>query len=326
MRLTYQNPVWHGYLADPFILRWHGEYYAYGTGQPSADGLYDNVFPVLHSTDFVTWEYVGQALTPPQAHHALPISAWWAPEVVADHGRFYMYYSAADGPGDESHRLHVAIADHPAGPFQDSGHLLLPEEGFTIDAHPFHDPRDGHWYLFFAKDFFDARVGTGIAVVRLAEDMVHTTGPVSQALRPTADWHIFARNRPLYGAIWDAWHTVEGPCVVEHDGLYYCFYSGGAWETPAYGVSYGVASHVFGPYRDEWSMEGPAVLRGIPGMVLGPGHNSLVLGPDGQTHFIVYHAWDAAKTARRMCIDPLVWTAEGPRCAGPTIEPQEVKA
>ena len=32
MTLTYTNPVWPGYLADPFVLKWEGEYYAYGTG------------------------------------------------------------------------------------------------------------------------------------------------------------------------------------------------------------------------------------------------------------------------------------------------------
>ncbi|HYP16715.1 MAG TPA: family 43 glycosylhydrolase, partial [Opitutus sp.] len=93
-------------------------------------------------------------------------------------------------------------------------------------------------------------------------------------------------------------------------------------ETPEYGVSYAVADHPLGPWCDEWSHAGPVVLRGLEGKVLGPGHNSVVRGPDGRTLFVVYHAWDAGRTARRMCIDPLVFTAEGPRCVGPTTEPQ----
>jgi hypothetical protein len=36
----------------------------------------------------------------------------------------------------------------------------------------------------------------------------------------------------------------------------------------------------------------------------------------------VYHAWNAAMTARELCIDPLAWTAAGPRCLGPTYTPQ----
>jgi beta-xylosidase len=38
-------------------------------------------------------------------------TAYWAPEVAERDGKFYMYYSAATGEGDEGHRLRVAIAD-----------------------------------------------------------------------------------------------------------------------------------------------------------------------------------------------------------------------
>ena len=31
-RQTYTNPVWPGYFADPFVLRWEDRYVAYGTG------------------------------------------------------------------------------------------------------------------------------------------------------------------------------------------------------------------------------------------------------------------------------------------------------
>lgn len=60
-------------------------------------------------------------------------------------------------------------------------------------------------------------------------------------------------------------------------------------------------------------------VRLIPGRVVGPGHNSVVVGPDGQD-VRVYHAWDPGQTARRMCIHPIVWTLEGPRGLGPTYE------
>ncbi|MDB5101720.1 MAG: glycoside hydrolase family 43, partial [Cyanobacteria bacterium RYN_339] len=165
------------------------------------------------------------------------------------------------------------------------------------------------------KDFFDGRVGTGTAVVALGDDMVSTTGKARPVVRASADWQIYARNRTIYHQTWEAWHTVEGPFVVHRDGQYYCFYSGGPWNTSDYGVSYGVADHVLGPYRDEWSQDGPTVLRGIPGQLIGPGHNSVVKGPDGATDYIVYHAWDPAHTARRMFLSPLRWTADGPRLA-----------
>jgi len=306
---VYQNPVWDGYMADPFVIAHNGEYFAYGTGPHPADG---RVFTVLRSPDLVNWSMCGGALQPPNGDVD---AAYWAPEVACRHGRFYMYYSMADS-GDMSHRLRVAVADHPCGPFVDQGKQLLPEAGFTIDAHPFRDPKDGRWYLFFATDFFDARPGTAIAVVGLADDMVSVEGPVTNIVRASSDWQIYERNRTHYGRVWEAWHTLEGAAVVEHEGKYYLLYSGGNWQTDGYGVGYAVADSVLGPYSEP--EPGPAVLRGHGEYVVGPGHNSVVKGPDGKTDFIVYHAWDSARTARRMCIDPLVFTPNGPRCVGPT--------
>lgn len=318
--LTYSNPVWDGYMADPFVLKHNGEYWAYGTSERQPDGRW---FPVLHSTDLAHWEYVGGALEPLRS---LDGTAYWAPEVVLRDGVFYMYYSAAGNAGDESHRLRLATAPHPAGPFRDAGRHLLPAEGFSIDGHPFQDPGDGQWYLFFAKDFFDRRVGTGLAVVPLADDMMTPLEPPRTVIRPSSDWHIFERGRTIYGRTWDAWHTIEGPFVLFHNCLYYCLYSGGSWQTVDYGVGFGVAEHPLGPYRDEWNAESPAVLRGVPGRVPGPGHASVVRWIDDQTEFLIYHAWNAESTRRRMCIDPLIWVphSEGdrPRCAGPTFEPQ----
>ena len=38
MPLSYQNPVYGQNLADPFVLHYAGEYYAYGTGSFSPKG------------------------------------------------------------------------------------------------------------------------------------------------------------------------------------------------------------------------------------------------------------------------------------------------
>jgi GH43 family beta-xylosidase len=122
----------------------------------------------------------------------------------------------------------------------------------------------------------------------------------------------------MYGGTYD-WHTLEGPFVLLRDGIYYCTYSGGCWQTSGYGVDFATSNDVLGPYSDDGGESGPRVLRGVPGHVIGPGHHSVVRGPDGATDYAVYHAWDASMSARRMCIDPLVITAEGPRCLGPTF-------
>jgi beta-xylosidase len=317
--LTYQNPVWPGYFADPFVLRFEGQYYAYGTGAAplESDG---RAFPMLRSDDLVNWRYVGGAVAA-----VAGATAYWAPEVAERNGTFYLYYSAAFGNSDESHGLRVAIANSPTGPFRDQGKLLLPRQGFSIDPHPFRDPRTGKWYLYFATDYtHDEPYGTGLAVVPLHDDLVTVTGEPMPVVRASQDWHIYERNRDYKNRVWNAWNTVEGPFVVYHDDRYWCMYSGGRWSGDDYGVGVAVAEHPLGPWRDESAIDGPVVLKGGGEGVIGPGHNSVTTAPDDQTLVCVYHAWNSERTLRRMCIDPLIFTPQGPRCIGPSVGPQTI--
>ena len=64
------------------------------------------------------------------------------------------------------------------------------------------------------------------------------------------------------------------------------------------------------------------MLRTVPQQVIGPGHNSIATGPDNETEYVIYHAWDKDLTKRRMFIDPLLWTPDGPRCDGPSVGPR----
>lgn len=335
VQLTYTNPVYPGYFADPFVWRHTGEYYAIGTGPAEAHGQVEDaekassallggyrIFPLLRSDNFVDWNYVSGALVPPDPDLG---HTFWAPEIAFHEGVFYLYYSV--GHDDKEHQLRVATSTHPLGPYVDTGKSLVNQRvfPFTIDAHAFRDD-DGQWYLFYARDFLnvdgETRAGTALVVDRML-DMTTLEGEPRTVGRARYEWQRFQSNRTMYGDVWD-WHTLEGPAVVKHEGRYYCFYSGGRWETDNYGVDYCVADDPLGPWDDSSAESGPRVLRTVPDRVLGPGHNSIVRGPDNETDYMVYHAWDPLRTARRMCIDRLIWTAEGPRCQGPTWEPQTV--
>jgi GH43 family beta-xylosidase len=305
------EPVYDGYFADPFVWRHDGVYFAVGTGPAEAAGtVAERVFPVLRSMDLRSWEAVGRALVRPDA--ALGDS-YWAPEVAWDGEAFWLYYSV--GFADARHHLRVARSVAPAGPYRDVAALTDPATcAFAIDPHPFRD-LDGRWYLFHARDFLDActpvRAGTAL-VVQPLDGMRRLAGEPTVVLRARHEWQRFLAHRPMYGGRYD-WHTLEGPSVRRHDGRYWCFYSGGRWETESYGVDYAVADHVLGPYDDTGADAGPRVLRTVPGRVVGPGHNSIVDGPDGVDR-IIYHAWDPGMTARRMFVDRIAWTPDGPRC------------
>lgn len=309
--LRYRNPVHPDYFADPFVLRTGlpqgPRYAAYGTGR-IVEG---RVFEVLVSDDLVGWHSHGGALEPLPPDTG---SDYWAPEVVARDGKWWLYYSV--GHGDAGHTLRVAVADSPLGPFRDTGVDLTSGERFAIDPSPFRDV-DGTWYLFYARDVLEGeRVGTMLAV-DVMESMTRLRGAPRTILRPSGDWQLFAKARPMYGATYD-WYTLEGPCVLRRQDHYYCLYSGGSWEAESYSVAYAVADAPLGPWTEPTA--GGRLLSTVEGRVLGPGHNSVVPGPHGGD-VAVYHAWDPQRTARRMCIDPLVWTNGTPRVLGPSWEP-----
>jgi len=309
VRGRYRNPVYDAYFADPFVLRWDDRYVAYGTGSV-VDGL---VFEVLTSPDLVTWERAGGALRPMAPEMG---TDYWAPEVVAAEGRYWMYYSV--GHDDAAHHLRVATADTPLGPFLDAGVNLTPQERFAIDPHPFCDV-DGTWYLYYARDVLEGeRVGTQLAVAVLPT-MTSLDGLGRSVLAASADWQIYARGRAMYGSTYD-WHTLEGPTVRRRGDTYYCIYSGGSWQTESYAVAWASAPSPLGPWTEP-PLERSRLLATVAGHVRGPGHNSLVT-TFGGSDMLVYHAWDEASTARRMCIDPLIWGPNGPTTPGPTWEEQ----
>jgi beta-xylosidase len=328
---SYTNPVYAEHFADPYVWRGGGEYYAVGTGANEAAGdvhfsCEATVSPLLHSPDLAHWRAAGRALVPPAASLG---DTFLAPEVACAEGSWHLYYSV--GFSDRSHQLRVAKSADPLGPYFDYAGLTDPSTcPFAIDPHPFRDD-DGRWYLFHARDFLDladeegrpVRAGTALVAHRLAT-MTELSPDGRTVARARADWQRFAANRLMYGRSFD-WHTLEGPCVVKHEGMYFCLYSGGCWQTDTYGVDYVVADSVLDPWSDEGVEAGPRILRSVPGRALGPGHCSVVLGPDDETLYLAYHAWGSDMRARRMYIDELVFRAEGPRSKGPTWTPQTIR-
>ena len=111
--------------------------------------------------------------------------------------------------------------------------------------------------------------GTAIVVDRLL-DMTRLAGDCHVVVRARYDWTLYEANRRMdvYDATFD-WHTIEGPCVVKHDGRYYCFYSGANYQTDRYGVDYVVADHPLGPYTGQG--DHARVLHSVAGQSPRPG-------------------------------------------------------
>lgn len=279
------DPAWEVPLADPDVVRVPGGWIAYGTG-PVRDG---RAVPAAFSEDLDSWRGIGNVL---EALGPEVGESYWAPEVCERDGTWWMYYSV--GHGDRGHRVRVARADAPEGPFQDQGAVLTPEEPFAIDASPCRLP-DGRWWLFFARDVLDhERPGTHLAGAELLTPAV--LGPIHEVLAPYADWQVFAHDREMYGQVLD-WHTLEGPHVLLAGGLLLMTFSGGSWQGPGYRTAWAWSRSPEGP----WTVPeaGEDVLLRTDEEFIGPGHNSCTQGPDGRP-LIAFHAWDDAASGRYM--------------------------
>jgi GH43 family beta-xylosidase len=275
----YRNPVYPLSFADPFVLKFRGEYFAYCTG----DWHDGRIFGVLRSRNLVDWTEIGGAM------ERLPTDApfYWSPEVTYVNGKFYLYYSV----GNEAlMELRVAVSNRPDGGFVDAG-VKLTTEDFAIDAHLFTDD-DGEKYLFYATDFLThSHIGTGTVVDKML-DFFTLEGNPRPVTRAKYDWQVYDPNRREKGGV--RWHTVEGSFVLKRKGVYYQMFSGGNWQNISYGVSFAVTDDI--ERNEEWLQfsDGERVLpilRTLPDLVIGPGHNSVVRGVSNRELFCVYHRW-----------------------------------
>ncbi|MEJ7713759.1 MAG: glycoside hydrolase family 43 protein [Pyrinomonadaceae bacterium] len=311
-KALYQNPVYTQAFPDPFVLQFCGEYWAFCAGfWPDK-----RVFGVLHSKDLIHWHNLGGAMV--VAPFAEEYSCYWAPEVIYANGKFYMYYSVGN---EERMQIRVSVADHPAGPYVDSGYQLTKEE-FAIDAHVFTDT-DGQRYLFYATDFLThTHIGTGT----VCDQMIDLFTLAGNA-RPVTRAHMIGKFMIPQRAEKKASAGIRsrGPTVLKHKGRYYQMFSGGNWKNLSYGVSYASSENI--ETVDEWKQVADGervlpILRTVPGSVIGPGHNSVIRGPDNRQLFCVYHFWPPGSTDRVMAVDRLEWAGERLIIIGPTVEPQ----
>lgn len=303
--LTYTNPVARN-LPDPHVIR-HGEmYYAYGTNAPG-DG-----YRVLTSKNLIDWKNEGYVFK--KTADSWGREHFWATCVIEKGGRFYLFYSSV-GPvagGRNSHRICVAVADAPTGPFKDLKAPLLDIGKATIDAHAFVDD-DGRAYLYYALDHSENNKQSQLFVVPLSDDLSQVTGAPVFCAKPHADWE---------GAEWN-----EAPFVFRFEDTYVMMYSARGFFDPNYALGYATAKSPLGPWTK--SAANPILRR--TNEVSGPGHNSVVASPDGKELFCCYHTHRKLEGGheRDLAIDRMTVTkaSDGSvelKIAGPTRTPQPV--
>ena len=283
-RPTYANPVMPGDFPDPSVIRVGRDYWATATTSQWAP-----IFPLLHSTDLVNWEVRGAVFQTPPSWSA---GSYWAPEIAADAGRFFVYYTSRkkDGP------LCVAVADAagPQGPYTDRGPLVCQEAG-SIDAAPVRD-ENGRRYLVWKEDGNSRKLPTPLWAQPLSDDGLRLVGEKTEILRNEAPWEA---------------HLIEGPYILRRGDWFYMFYSADACCGRRCNYKLGVARarKLLGPWERH---AGNPILAGNEHWKC-PGHGTVVQDQAGRT-YLLYHAYEASTfefVGRQALLDEVTWNADG---------------
>jgi xylan 1,4-beta-xylosidase len=281
---SYSNPVLPGDFPDPSIIRAGRDYWATATTSQWAP-----IFPLLHSTDLVNWELRGAVF---QTAPSWSAGSYWAPEISADGGRFFVYYTARKKGGP----LCVAVADagRPQGPYTDRGPLVCQDAG-SIDAAPVRD-ENGRRYLVWKEDGNSRKLPTPLWAQPLSDDGLKLIGEKREILRNETSWEA---------------HLVEGPYLLRRGDWFYMFYSADACCGRRCNYKLGVARarKLLGPWE---RYIGNPILAGNEQWKC-PGHGSVVQDQGGRT-FLLYHAYETSTfefVGRQALLDEVTWNAEG---------------
>lgn len=289
------NPVLEGYYADPDILYSEktDSFYIYPTSD-GFDGWSGWYFKTFSSKNLVDWKDEGIILDLKKDVSWANRNAW-APCIVEKkiNGQYkYFYYFTA------AQKIGVAVADHPAGPFTDSGKPLInwkPEGvkgGQEIDPEVFTDPKTGKSYLYWGNGY--------MAGAELNDDMI------SLNMATLKTFNIDKTFR-------------EGTSVIFRKGVYYFMWSEDDTRSPNYKVRYATSDSPLGTLSIP---ENNIVIQRDPVTnIFATGHNSAIQIPGKDEWYLVYHRFTYPKGVdmprgsggfhREVCIDKLEFDANG---------------
>lgn len=284
--ITAGNPVFPGWYADPEGIIFGNEYWIYPTySAPYEEQVFMDAFS---SPDLVNWTKHSRIIDTARIQWAW--MAMWAPSIIEKEGKYYLFFGANDiQSDDEKGGIGVAVADSPAGPFED--HLGKPlidkfhNGAQPIDQFVFRD-KDGQHYLLYG--------GWGHCnITKLNEDF--------SGFIPFEDGTTFREITPE--------GYVEGPFMFSRDGKYYFMWSEGGWGGPDYRVVYAIGDSPMGPFR---RMD--TILKQDPEVATGAGHHSVIHHEENDLWYIVYHRRPLGETDpnhRVTCIDEMTFDEEG---------------
>ncbi|HEX2983666.1 MAG TPA: glycoside hydrolase family 43 protein [Ignavibacteriales bacterium] len=279
------NPIMQGWYADPEAIIYGNDYWIF----PTYSDYYEKqvFFDCFSSPDLVNWTKHERILDTSAVKWAK--KAMWAPGVIENNGKYFLFFSANDVHEGEIGGIGVAVADKPEGPYKDLlGKPLINEivnGAQPIDQFIYKDS-DGSFLMYYGG-------WQHCNVVKLKDDF---TGLV-----PFPDGTVYKEITPE--------NYVEGPYMFKKDNKYYFMWSEGGWGGPDYSVAYGISDNPYGPFK-----RAGKILQQDSTVATGAGHHSLLHPGGSDDWYIVYHRRPLGEehhNHRATCIDKLEFDGNG---------------
>lgn len=298
---TYTNPVVDYSLPDPSVIKGDdGYYYLYATEDIRN-------LPIHRSKDLVNWELVGTAFTDETRPDFEPKGGLWAPDINKIGDKYVLYYSMSVWGGEWTCGIGCAVADTPAGKFNDCG-MMFRSNGINVQnsIDPFYIEDGGKKYLFWGSFH-------GIYGIELSDDGLK----VKEGVKP----------------VQVAGNAYEGTYIHKRDGYYYLFASiGRCCEgiKSTYTTVVGRSDKLFGPYLDKqgrsMSDNHHEVLIQKNESFVGTGHNSEIVTDKAGDDWMFYHAVKVSDPdGRVLMLDKIVWEEDWPsvKTNSPSLESEK---
>ncbi|GAB6926576.1 family 43 glycosylhydrolase [Paenibacillus sp. JCM 10914] len=227
----------------------------------------------------------------------------WAPEIHYINNKWYIYYTANDGGGDDTRRICVLENERPnpmEGEWEWKGALPTPVPGLDGTVAFIGD----ELYFLYAGYGHFPNYGSAIYIMRMSNPWT-ITGEHVLLTAPTLSWE-------QQGGM----AINEGPVILKRNGRIYLVYSASTTWSEDYALGMLTMEENSDPMDPRsWhkSME-PVFRKSVENGVYATGHNSFTQSPDGTEDWIVYHALPApgADTALRATrIQRFGWHPDG---------------
>lgn len=267
-------------IRDPFVLPITPYYYLYGTTDANCWKAPGEGFNCFRSTDLENWEGPFPAFRPPQGFWGT--MNFWAPEVHAYLGRYYMF---ASFKAPQRYRgTQILAADRPEGPFLPlSDGPVTPANWECLDGTLYVDQESQPW-IVFCHEWVQVHNGS-IDALPLSDDLKGCAGrPVYLFNASEASWVRPFRRATEKDKDNDTippfpCYVTDGPFIHRTaDGDLLMLWSSMGHEGYAMGVARSLSGHITGPWAQQetplWGKDG--------------GHGMIFRGFDDQLYMTLH--------------------------------------